>query len=114
MLKMQQSKSFAMKDTGAAKQILGVRIIQDRKEKKFWLSQEHNIRRVLQRFHMENAKAMNTPHATHFKLSGKLGPLNEVEKTYRRKVPYAFAVGSFVYTMVCIRPNIAHAFGTIS
>ena len=37
-LKEQLGKSFAMKDMGAAKQILGIRIIRDRKEKKLWLS----------------------------------------------------------------------------
>ena len=33
-LKEQLGKSFAMKDMGAAKHILGIRIIRDRKEKK--------------------------------------------------------------------------------
>ena len=37
-LKEQLGKAFAMKDMGAAKQILGIRIIRDRKEKKLWLS----------------------------------------------------------------------------
>ena len=37
-LKKQLGVSFAMKDLGATKQILGIRIIQDRKEKKLWLS----------------------------------------------------------------------------
>ena len=46
-LKEQLGKSFAIKDMGAAKQILGISIIRDRKEKKLWLSQEHYIKRVL-------------------------------------------------------------------
>ena len=37
-LKEQLGKSCAMKDMGVAKQILGIRIIRDRKEKKLWLS----------------------------------------------------------------------------
>ncbi|RDX81980.1 hypothetical protein CR513_37292, partial [Mucuna pruriens] len=37
-LKKQLSESFAMKDMGAAKQILGIRIIRDRQAKKLWLS----------------------------------------------------------------------------
>ena len=44
-LKEQLGKSFAMKDMGAAKQILGTRIIRGRKEKKLWLSQEHYIKK---------------------------------------------------------------------
>ena len=30
------------------------------------------------------------------------------------KVPYASAIGSFMYVMVCTRPNIAHAVGVVS
>ena len=30
------------------------------------------------------------------------------------KVPYASAIGSLMYTMVCTRPDIAHAVGVIS
>ena len=78
-LKKQLGESLDMKDMGAAKQILGIRIMCDRKEKKLWLSQEHYIKRVLQRFQMENAKVVSTPLATHFKLSSK-HPSNEAEK----------------------------------
>ena len=113
-LKEQLGKSFAMKDMGAAKQILGIRIIRDRKEKKLWLSQEHYIKRVLQKFHMEKAKVVSTPLATHFKLSSKQSPSNEDEKLYMQRVPYASAVGSLTYAMVCTRPDIAHAVGTVS
>ena len=30
------------------------------------------------------------------------------------KVPYASAIGSLMYAMVCIRPDIAHAVGVMS
>jgi len=33
---------------------------------------------------------------------------------YMSKVPYASTVGSLIYTMVCTRPNIAHAVGVVS
>ncbi|GMI87287.1 cysteine-rich RLK (RECEPTOR-like protein kinase) 8 [Hibiscus trionum] len=39
-LKQELSKSFAMKDLGPTKQILGIRLTRDRKAKKLWLSQE--------------------------------------------------------------------------
>lgn len=31
-----------------------------------------------------------------------------------KKVPYASAVGSLMYVMVCTRPDITHAIGTVS
>ena len=113
-LKKQLGESFAMKDMGAAKQILGIRIMRDRKEKKLWLSQEHYIKRVLQRFQMEKAKVVSTPLATHFKLSSDQSPSNEAEKLDMQRVPYASAVGSLMYAMVCTRPDIAHAVGCVS
>ena len=33
---------------------------------------------------------------------------------YMSKAPYALAVGSLMYEMVCTRPNIAHALGVVS
>ncbi|CAJ2645756.1 unnamed protein product [Trifolium pratense] len=96
-LKKQLGESFAMKDMGEAKQILGIRITRDIKEKKLWMSQEHYIKRVLQRFQMENSKAVSTPLATHFKLSSKQSPSNEDETFYMKRVPYASDVGSLMY-----------------
>jgi len=46
-LKKQLGESFPMKNMGVSKQILAIRIMRDRKEKKLWLSQEHYIKRVL-------------------------------------------------------------------
>nr|XP_025611573.2 uncharacterized protein LOC112704926 [Arachis hypogaea] len=47
MLKKQLAMSFSMKDLGSAKEILGIRIEHDRKEKKIWLSQEKYIETIL-------------------------------------------------------------------
>ncbi|XP_059301795.1 retrovirus-related Pol polyprotein from transposon TNT 1-94 [Lycium ferocissimum] len=64
-LKKQLSKSFAMKDLGHAKQILGMRITRSRDERKLYLSQERYIERVLERFNMKNAKWVSTPLPGH-------------------------------------------------
>ncbi|RDX73792.1 hypothetical protein CR513_46543, partial [Mucuna pruriens] len=61
---------------------------------------------------MENAKVMSTPLATHFKLSSRHSPSNEVEKTNMSLVLYAYVVDSLMYVMMCTRPDIAHAVGT--
>jgi len=63
---------------------------------------------------MENAKAVRTPLATHFKLSAKQSPSNEIEKSDMQQVPYASVVGSLMYAMMCTRPYIAHVVGTVS
>jgi hypothetical protein len=61
---------------------------------------------------MAKAKTVSTPLPTSLRLSVKQSP-NEQEKEYMQKVPYASAVGSLMYTMVCTRPVIAHAVSTV-
>lgn len=113
-LKKELSKSFAMKDLGPTRQILGMKISRDRQNGKLWLSQEKYIEKVLNRFNMSNAKEVSTPLAGHFKLNIKQNPTSEKDKEDMKKIPYASTVGSLMYAMVCIRPDIAHAVGVVS
>lgn len=57
-----------MKYLGEASKILDMQIRQDRKAKKLWLSQEKYVEKVLQKFNIDNAKAVSFPLAQHFKL----------------------------------------------
>ena len=47
MLKRKLAKSFVMKDLGVSKQIIGMRITRDRKNRKLTLSQDEYIEKVL-------------------------------------------------------------------
>ena len=79
-LKKDLFKSFDMKDLGAARQILGMQILRDKKTKKLWLSQEKYIERVLERFNMKHAKPVSTPLGSHFKLRKKSCSSSKKEK----------------------------------
>eukprot|EP00253_Pinus_taeda_P023170 PITA_23170 len=114
LLKRKLANSFAMKDLGVAKQILGMRITRDRKNRRLTLSQNEYIQKVLKRFSMHNAKPVSTPFASHFKLSKEMCPKTQEDVDYMSKVPYASAVGSLMYAMVCTSPDIAHAVGVVS
>ena len=74
VLKRKLANSFAMKDLGTAKQILGMRITRDRKNRKLTLSQSEYIQKVLERFRMHNEKPVSTPLASHFSLSKEMCP----------------------------------------
>lgn len=50
----------------------------------------------------------------HFKLCSEQSPSSDEEKEKMQKVPYASAVGSLMYAMVCTRPDIAYAVGVTS
>ena len=51
-LKKAVGKSFAMKDLGLAKQILGMHIVRDRTKKVLWLSRKKYVTKILERFNM--------------------------------------------------------------
>ncbi|XP_019418558.1 PREDICTED: uncharacterized protein LOC109329342, partial [Lupinus angustifolius] len=113
-LKAQLSSEFEMKDLGAGRKILGMEIQRDRKEGTLFLSQKKYIEKVLERFGMQNAKPVTTPLASHFKLSMALCPQTESENEEMSSVPYASAVGSLMYAMICTRPDIAQAVSVVS
>ena len=113
-LKEELAESFEMKDLGPAKQILGMEITRDRKNRRLWLSQERYVERILERFNMKEAKPVTTPLGGHWKLSKSSCPSTEEENKKMVVIPYSSAVGSLMYAMVCTRPDIAHAVGVVS
>ena len=58
---------------------------------------------------MENAKVFSTPLLGHLKLIKDMCPKTWEEEDKMSKVPYALAIGSLMYDMVCTRRDIAHA-----
>jgi hypothetical protein len=74
VIKMQLSNSFAMKDLGDTKEILGMRITRHEKICKLILSQGEYIEKVLERFRMHIEKPVSTPLAIHFKLTKEMCP----------------------------------------
>jgi hypothetical protein len=113
VLKNKLANSFTMKDLGATKKILGMRITRDRKNHKLTLSQGEYTEKMLERFRMQNAKPISTPLASHFKLTKEMCPKTQEEIEYMYRVPYSSAVGSLMYAMVCTRPDIAHVVGVV-
>ena len=109
-LKNDLFKSFDMKDLGPARQILAMQILCDRKVNKLQLSQEKYIEQVLERFNI-NAKLVNTPLGSHFKIRKKLCSSSKKEKIDIAPTIYSLTVGSLMYTMVCTRLDIIHFIG---
>ena len=63
-----------MKDLGVEKQILGMKICRDRKHRTLTLSQATYVEKALQRFSIENAKAISTPLPGQLKLTKEMCP----------------------------------------
>ena len=108
------SKNFSMKDLGEAAYILGIRIYRDRSKRLLGLSQHLYIDTVLKRFSMENSKRGNVPTQSGIVLSKKDAPHTDEEKERMNRIPYASAIGSIMYAMLCTRPDVAYALGCVS
>ena len=103
-----------MKDLGAANYILGMEIKRDWAKRKLWLNQRKYVETILQRFNMQDSKPVKVPIPVGVRLSVEQCPKAQEEEEDMSRVPYASAVGSLTYEMVCTRPDIAHVMEVLS
>ena len=103
-----------MKDLGDATYILGIRIYRDRSNRIIGLSQKLYIEKMLKRFSIENSKRGLLPFTQGLHLSKDMGPKTDEERQRMRSIPYASAIGSLMYAMLCTRLDIAYAVSVTS
>ena len=103
------AKQFDMKDLGEANFVLGIQLFRDQKNRMIALSQSSYIDKVLKKFAMQDSKKGEQPSRIGITLSLDDCLKTSEEKVYMEKVPYALAVGSLMYAMLCTRPNICYA-----
>ncbi|GKB23452.1 retrotransposon protein, putative, ty1-copia subclass [Tanacetum coccineum] len=77
-------------------------------------TQSGYVSKILNNFRIDNGKSVKMPLGGHFKLSLKDCPVKDCDVERMSKVPYANAVGSLMYLMVCTRPDIAYAVSVVS
>ena len=102
-------KCFSMKDLGEAAYILGIKIYRDRSKRLIGLSQSTYIDKVLKRFKMEDSKRGFIPMQPGIILSTSQSPSTKVELEKMNGIPYASAIGSIMYAMICTRPDVSCA-----
>jgi len=107
-------KCFSMKDLGEAAYILGIRIYRDRSQKLLGLSQSTYIDKVLRRFNMHDSKKGFIPMQHGLCLSKTQSPSTKEERDRMNKIPYASAIGSIMYAMLCTRPDVSYALSATS
>jgi hypothetical protein len=108
------SKVFSMKDLGEAVYILGIKIYRDRSKRLIGLSQSTYIDKVLNRFSMQDSKKGYLPMNHGAQLSKTQCPSTTDEQSIMSRVPYASAIGSIMYAMLCTRPDISYALSVTS
>ena len=63
---------------------------------------------------MQDSKSMDTPVDKSLSLSRDMCPKTPEEKEKMSKVPFASAVSSLMYAMMCIRPDICYVVRLVS
>ncbi|RVW91276.1 Retrovirus-related Pol polyprotein from transposon TNT 1-94 [Vitis vinifera] len=65
------------------------------------------------KFNMGKAKPVSSPLISHLKLSSKQSPSSEKEKKNAKGALCISREGSLMYSIVCMRPDIAHVVGVV-
>ena len=103
-----------MKDLGEAAYILGIRIYRDRSNRLLGLSQSTYIDKVLKRFSMDESKKGFLPMSHGVYLSKDMCPRTQEEREKMSRIPYASAIGSIMYAMLCTRIDVSCALSICS
>ena len=99
------STRFDMKDMGLADVILGVKIL--RTSDGLVLSQSHYVDKILDKFSNDDSGVARTPIDVNLHMSKNRGEsVSQLE--------YSRVIGSLMYLMSCIRPDIAYAVSKLS
>ena len=103
-----------MKDLGEAAYILGIKIYRDRSRHLIGLSQSTYLDKILKKFKMDQAKKGFLPVIQGVKLSQTQCPTTAEDREKMKEVPYASAIGSIMYAMLCTRSDICYLVGMVS
>ena len=103
-----------MKDLGEASHILGIKFIRHHQKRMLGLSQTSYIDEILARFSMQDSKKGFVPFRVGSSLSANQRPKTPAEIERMREIPYASAVRSLMYAMLCTRPDICFVVGIVS
>src|SRR4051812_49075877 len=103
-----------MKELGEAAYILGIKIYRDRSSKLLGLSQSTYIDKILKMFNMHESKKGFLPMSHNVSLSKAQYPSTQDERDRMTKIPYASAIGSIMYAMICTRTDVSYALSAMS
>src|SRR3954468_8319142 len=106
--------SFSMKDLGEATYILRIKIYRDRARRLIGLSQSTYLDKILKKFRMDESKKGFLPMLQGTKLSKTQSPATAEDREVMNLKPYASAIGSIMYAMLCTRPDVAHVISLTS
>jgi len=104
------NKKFECSDSGAAGYFLGFNIHRDRQLRKLYLSQEHYMEALLEKYDLLDCKPTRNPLPSNFRPI----PATDEEHAASKHRPYPQVVGAVLYAATITRPDLAHAASVLS
>jgi len=78
-------------------------------------TQNGYLKKVLRKCNInDDTKSVSTPLAPYFKLKATMSPITIEKREYMTHVPYASAIDSLMYAMVCTRPELSQVVSIVS
>ena len=100
---------FEVKDMGKLHHFLGTKVLQDKQNGEVWIGQPAYTQKVLCKFKMENAKAVDTP------VDASSKPVKTNEDSESNDIEqFPSAVGSLLYLSTMTRPDITYAVSNVA
>ena len=99
---------------GKCAYIIRIRIYRDRLNNIIGLCQDTYIDKVLHRFKMHDSKKCFLTMCHGITLSKTQCPSTHDEQERMSRTPYASAIGSIMYDMICTHPDVACALSMMS
>lgn len=103
-VKTKPSSHFKKKEVGPARQFLGIQTTRERPRRSLFLLQSFFVDKFPGRFEIAQDRPVNTPVEVPGYNSSPPNPEPFFDNT-----TYRFAIGSLMYPMLCMRPDIASA-----
>jgi hypothetical protein len=113
-VKTSLKRSFSMKDLGEAAYVLGIKIYRDRSKRLIGLSQDTYIDKILNRFNMQGSKKGFLPMSHGITLRKSQCATSPDKQKKMSAIPYASAIGSIMYAMLCTHPDVSLALSVTS
>lgn len=111
-VKEQLSLQFKMKDLGRLSLFLGMQLVQ--RDNYLFLTQRHYLRRILEKYNMDDCNAVTTPVPAGAKLVALQVDKDGNAVGIKDHDAYRTLVGSLLYASTHTRPDIAWAVGLLS
>ena len=113
-LALQIAKAFEVRIERSVTKFLGMIVERDPVSKSIKIHSRSMIDQMMNKFGMENCKAVATPLPEGISLSVSQGPVNEGEQAVMNRTPYRQLVGCLLHLSNTTRPDIAFASGYLS